>query len=136
MPAVRDQPPRCHDCCVSMREDCRHFQSRTYDSGEVARFCVLNLAPEAPWRCPENCDRYQRDIIDGSFVVGSLRRPDVEAEPDEPGDDISSLLDEASSIVTAAGPEIVREIEQERNGRKWWQVWKRGGEDGFSLSNR
>ena len=29
-----------------MREDCRHFQSRTYDTGEIARFCVLNLAPE------------------------------------------------------------------------------------------
>lgn len=119
-----------------MREDCRHFQSRTYDSGEVARFCVLNLAPEAPWRCPDNCGRYQRDIIDGSFVVGSLRRPAVEEEPDEPGEEIASLLDEASSIVTAAGPEILREIDQERNGRKWWQIWKRGGEDGFHLSSR
>lgn len=121
---------------VTMREDCRHFQSRTYDSGEVARFCVKNLAPEAPWRCPDNCTSYEHDIIDGSFVVGSLARPAVEEEPDEPAGDVIALLDEASSIVTAAGPEILQQVETERNARKWWQVWKRGGEDGFHLSNR
>lgn len=120
-----------------MREDCRHFQSRTYDTGEVARFCVLNLAPEAPWRCPEDCDRYQRDIIDASFVTGSLVRPAVEAEPDEPAGDISSLLDEADAIVTAAGPEILAEVEAERGSRRWWQIWKKGdGGDGFRLSSR
>src|SRR6202162_5965068 len=113
-----------------MREDCRHFQSRTYDTGEVARFCVLNLAPEAPWRCPANCARYERDIIDTSFVVGSLTRPKVEDEPDEPPEDVAALLDEADAIVTSAGPEIVAEIEAERAGRRWWQIWKRrGGED-------
>ena len=120
-----------------MREDCRHFQSRTYDTGEVARFCVLNLAPEAPWRCPEACDRYQADIIDGSFVVGSLSRPPVEAEPDEPADDVANILSEANSIVTAAGPEILREVEAERATKKWWQVWRRRDDgDGFHLSNR
>ncbi|MGH9116235.1 MAG: hypothetical protein ACRDWW_10470 [Acidimicrobiales bacterium] len=119
-----------------MREDCRHFQSRTYDDGEVARFCVLNLAPEAPWRCPAGCSRYERDIIDVSFTVGSMSRPDVEEEPDEPAGDIASVLDEADAIVTAAGPEIVAEVEGERSGKKWWKVWKRGGDDGFHLSSR
>ena len=37
---------------MAMREECKHFQSRTYDSGEVARFCSLDLAPEAPWQVP------------------------------------------------------------------------------------
>ena len=120
-----------------MREDCRHFQSRTYDTGEVARFCVLNLAPEAPWRCPEQCERYHPDLIDGSFVVGSLVRPPVESEPDEPEESVAALLEEANSIVTAAGPEILEEVEKERSKRAWWQVWKRGdGGDGFRLSNR
>lgn len=122
---------------VAMREDCRHFQSRTYDTGEVARFCVLNLAPEAPWRCPEGCDRYQRDIIDATFVTGSLVRPPVEPEPDETPDDIAAILDSADAIVTAAGPEIVNEIDAQRASRRWWQVWKRKGDDGgFHLSNR
>ena len=119
-----------------MREDCRHFQSRTYNTGEVARFCVLDLAPEAPWRCPDNCPKYQRDIIDASFVVGSLTRPRVEDEPDEPAGDVAALLDEAEDIVNTAGPEIVAEVEAQRSGRRWWQVWKRRGDDGFHLSNR
>lgn len=120
-----------------MREDCRHFQSRTYDTGEVARFCVLNLAPEAPWRCPEDCSRYEPDMIDATFVTGSLVRPPTEEEPDEPAGDVSSVLDEADAIVTAAGPEILAEVEAKRSGRRWWQVWKKsdGGGD-FRLSDR
>ena len=120
-----------------MREDCRHFQSRTYNTGETARFCVLNLAPEAPWRCPENCSSYQRDIIDGTFVVGSLTRPGVEPEPDGDHDDIATVLDEADAIVTVAGPDIVAQVEAERVGRPWWKIWKRRGDGGaFRLSNR
>src|ERR1700736_5775678 len=110
---------------VPMREDCRHFQSGTYDDCEVARLCVLDLAPEAPWRCPENCPKYQRDMIDATFVVGSLVRPPVEPEPDDPPDDIASVLDQAEAVVTAAGSSIVAEVESERRGaKKWWQFWK------------
>jgi hypothetical protein len=120
-----------------MREDCRHFQSRTYDTGEVARFCVLDLAPEAPWRCPQDCPRYEADIIDATFVVGSLVRRPVEEEPPEPPEEIASVLAEASAIVTAAGPEIVEEIEAERASKRWWQIWKRRDDGGgFHLSNR
>ena len=57
-----------------MREDCRHFESRTYEGGEVARFCVLDLAPEAPWRCPENCPSYERSVIDPTFETAALGR--------------------------------------------------------------
>ena len=120
-----------------MREDCRHFQSRTYDTGEVARFCVLSLAPEEPWRCPDNCPKYQRDIIDGSFVQGSLVRPPVEDEPDQPPGDIAAILDEADAIVTAAGPEILAEVEAQRAKRSRWRPWRRRDDDGgFHLSNR
>ncbi len=120
-----------------MREDCRHFQSRTYSTGEVARFCVLNLAPEAPWRCPDDCGRYQRDIIDATFVLGSLVRPPVEQEPDDPPGEIAAILDEADAIVTAAGPAILAEVESARQERHWWQVWKRRDDgNGFRLSNR
>lgn len=122
---------------VPMREDCRHFQSRTYTTGEVARFCTLDLAPEAPWRCPQDCARYERDIIDGSFVVGSLVRPPVEEEPEEPGEDIGALLDQAEDVVNHAGPAIVREVEAQRVARRWWQFWRRGDDGGdFRLSNR
>jgi len=122
-----------------MREDCRHFQSRTYETGEVARFCVLNLAPEAPWRCPDDCSKYERDIIDATFTVGSLTRPPVEDEPDEPSEDVATILDEADAIVTAAGPEIVAEVEADRASKRWWQRRKRRGDDGdegIHLSSR
>jgi hypothetical protein len=121
-----------------MNEDCRHFQSRTYETGEVARFCVLNLAPEEPWRCPDGCPRYERDIIDATFGQGSLLRPAVEEEPAvAASSDISRILEEADAIVTAAGPEIIREIEADRSNRRWWQVWKRRDDGkGFRLSSR
>src|SRR5665213_3778016 len=120
---------------MAMREDCRHFESRTYPGGEVARFCVLDLAPEAPWRCPESCASYEQTLIDATFVAGSLARPEVEAEPDEKPEDIQDLLDDAETIVDAAEPDVLRE---HGRGRKRWQFWKRGDDDGESgpLSNR
>jgi hypothetical protein len=123
-----------------MREDCRHFESRTYDDGEVARFCVLDLAPEAPWRCPENCASYEPTLIDRTFVEGSLTRPEVEAEPDETPEAIGDLLDDAEQIVDQAEPEVLRELDESTSRRKWWQPWKRArpddGGDDWHLSNR
>lgn len=120
-----------------MREDCRHFQSRTYDTGETARMCVLNLAPEAPWHCPAECASYQRDIIDSSFVTGSLARPAVEDEPEDDPSDIAALLDDADAIVTAAGPGVVAEIEAERHAQPWWKRRRRrpGGDGNLHLGD-
>ena len=117
-----------------MREDCRHFQTRTYSTGEVARFCVLDLAPEAPWHCPANCPSYEKGLVDGTFVVGPLVRPQVEAEPDVPEGDVAGVLDEADLIVTAGEGDIVKEIEA-NVGRPRWKFWRRK-EDGGHLSER
>lgn len=40
---------------MGMKEDCKHYATRTYGSGEMVRMCRLDLAPDAPWECPENC---------------------------------------------------------------------------------
>lgn len=121
-----------------MREDCRHFESRTYnDSGEVVRYCTLDLAPEAPWRCPADCPRYERSVIDGTFEQGSLERTDPEAEPEAEG--IAELLDEAEDIVNAAQERVVAEVDGERTTRRrWWQRFRKGGDgdDPFRLSQR
>jgi hypothetical protein len=82
-----------------MREECKHFQSRTYASGEVARFCVLNLAPEAPWRCPDNCPRYERRMADVGWIHGDLIEPPIESEPDVPVAEMTEVLENAESIV-------------------------------------
>ena len=102
-----------------MREECKHFQSRTYSSGEVARFCVLDLAPEAPWRCPDNCPRYERRLADAGWQHGPLVEPAIEAEPDEPGGEVAELLAEADAVVDLAIPEALAEAEKrERRGEK------------------
>jgi hypothetical protein len=99
-----------------MREHCKHFQSRTYQSGEVARFCVLDLAPEAPWRCPDNCPKYERRMADVGWDLGGLVRPKVPDEPEiiELNDDAAALLDEAEDILYSAGPEILADVERQR----------------------
>lgn len=99
---------------MAMREDCKHFQSRTYDSGEVARFCVLDLAPEAPWRCPESCPRYERRLVDATFEHGNLVEPSVEVEPDDPPEEMIKLLGEAEDIVESITPEALDEIRAQR----------------------
>ena len=110
---------------MSMREECKHFQSRTYDSGEAARFCVLDLAPEAPCWCPDDCPSYAPRMADVGWDHGSLIEPKLETMPDVPVDEAASLLDHAEDIVNAAGPEIVAEVRKEdelqgRTGRHWW----------------
>ncbi len=100
---------------MTMREDCKHFQSRTYASGEVARFCVLDLAPEAPWRCPENCSSYERRLADVTWTHGSLVTQPIESEPDEPPVDIGELLASAEEIVDSAAPEELAEVEVEED---------------------
>jgi hypothetical protein len=127
---------------MPMREDCVHYESRTYaDDGEVARFCTLGLAPEAPWRCPDHCPRYERiTLLTGDMDAGSLAHvPPVEDEPDEAPDAIADVLADAEAIVEAAEPQALAEVDgQAKSRRHWWQRRRDdpdGGDD-FRLSNR
>jgi hypothetical protein len=118
-----------------MREDCRHFESRTYKSGEVARYCTLDLAPEAPWRCPDSCERYRASVMRRTFEPGSLSRPDPAPAPE--GEGIAELLDAAEDIVNSIHDEVLAEVDGERHKRRWWQRFRRGGgDDPFRLSQR
>ncbi|MCL5948413.1 MAG: hypothetical protein M1420_04555 [Actinobacteria bacterium] len=98
---------------MAMHEDCEHFQSRTYSDGEEARFCELDLAPEAPWRCPDDCGSYVRRLVDLTFDRGSLASQEVEREP-EVDDQGLAILEEAEEILDESAPEIISEVEQER----------------------
>jgi len=106
-----------------MREECKHFESRTYADGETVRKCVLDLAPEAPWRCPDDCARYERRLADVNWQHGTLVEPAIEDEPD--GEGIAELLDEAEEIVNTAGPGIVAEVEDDDRQREGGGVLKR-----------
>ena len=104
-----------------MREECKHYQSRTYASGEVARICELDLAPEAPWRCPDNCASYVKRLADAGWVYGSLVEPPIEAKPDAAPAEIGSVLDAAEDIINAVVPTTREEVarEQARGSNPW-----------------
>jgi hypothetical protein len=127
---------------MPMREDCVHYESRAYtDDGEVARFCTLGLAPEAPWRCPEPCPRYERiALLTGDIDPGSLGQiPPVEDEPDGDPEAIADVLADAEAIVEAAEPEALAEIDgPPKRRRRWWQRRSADPDDGddFRLSSR
>ena len=102
---------------MPMRTDCRHYESRTYPSGDIVRRCRLDLAPEAPWRCPENCSGYARRTVDVAWNYGSLGHTQSVAPEPEPGAEAAAVLDAAEDIVNEAGRDLIAEMEQ-RESRK------------------
>jgi hypothetical protein len=124
---------------MPMRENCRHYESREYDDGEVARFCTLDLAPEAPWRCPDDCPKFELSVADGSFETGTLESTVVEAEPDDDPEEIIGVLADAEEIVDAAEAGVIADLARTQAPRRGWKFWKKrppaGGGD-FRLSQR
>jgi hypothetical protein len=97
-----------------MRTDCRHYDSRTYPGGEVVRRCRLDLAPEAPWRCPDDCPKFDRRMMDAGWQYGTLRTSGEAPEPEPAGEDVGRLLDEAEDIVNSAAPDILAEFDRKK----------------------
>ena len=112
-----------------MRQDCKYFESRTYPNGETVRKCDLDLAPEAPWRCPDDCPKYTRRLADVNWSYGSLVTPETPPEPESLGSDdsIGALLDAAEDIVNAAAPDVIAEVEAERRRRRGSRGRAKGG---------
>ncbi len=97
---------------MPMRQECKNFESRTYGNGETVRKCNLDLAPDAPWRCPENCSGYERRLADAAWVYGSLVTPATPTEP--PGLDDGSaaaVLDEAEDFINEVGRKVMAEVQ-------------------------
>jgi hypothetical protein len=113
-----------HNGVVPMRTDCRHYDSRTYASGEVVRKCRLDLAPEAPWRCPDDCPAFQLRRMDAGWQYGSLRTAVGRPAPEPAGDDVAALLDEAEDIINTAAPDIVADMESKGRKRKFARMKK------------
>lgn len=118
---------------MAMRFDCRFYESRTYANGDTVRMCRLDLAPEAPWRCPENCPSYERKISGGGWTSGSLGAQPTPEAPEGLNEFSAQMLDDAEDIINSAGPDIIAEVERERKERtnnpakrKWWPFGKRG----------
>lgn len=110
-----------------MRENCKFFESRAYPNGETVRKCDLDLAPEAPWRCPDDCAAYQPRLADVNWQHGTLVTPPPPPEPPGVGEDpsIAALLDEAEDIVNAAVPKVRAEVDAEERSSGWRSWFRR-----------
>jgi hypothetical protein len=52
---------------MAVREDCRHYSTRTTTDGVVQR-CRVKANDDAPFACPEGCIFFeQRAITDGGW---------------------------------------------------------------------
>ena len=114
---------------MPMREDCKNFESRSYPNGDTVRKCNLDLAPEAPWRCPEDCTAFQKRRVDVNWSHGSLITPVTPDEPPGLGDDdsIAALLDAAEDIINEAVPGVLADLESERgSGGRLRKLLRRG----------
>ena len=107
-----------------MRQECKHFESRTYANGDAVRKCDLDLAPDAPWRCPENCPKYERRLAAVAWTQGSLVAPPTPEEPASVADGTAAaLLDEAEDYLNAVGDRVRAEVDAERARRR--AGWRR-----------
>jgi hypothetical protein len=109
-----------------MREECKNFESRTYGNGETVRKCNLDLAPDAPWRCPDQCVGYERRLADVHWTYGRLVTPKTPDEP--PGLDDGSaaaVLDEAEEIINSIGPDVLAEVERDAHRSRWARLRRR-----------
>lgn len=93
-----------------MRTECKNFESRSYPNGDTVRKCNLDLAPDAPWRCPSDCPSYERRLADVAWTHGSLVAPPTPPEPAGLDDgSAAAILDEAENILNAAGASVLAE---------------------------
>ncbi len=112
---------------MPMRQDCKHFESRSYPNGDTVRKCDLDLAPEAPWRCPDDCPSFTKRRVDVNWSHGTLVTPETPDEPEGLGtdDSIAALLDAAEDIVNEAGARVMADLDAEQAGKGRFR--RRGG---------
>ncbi|MCC5951553.1 MAG: hypothetical protein JJU45_05605 [Acidimicrobiia bacterium] len=112
---------------MAMRTDCKHYESRTYSNGDTVRRCRIDLAPEAPWRCPEPCNGFELRLVDVAWSHGSLVPTQGADEPQ--GEGIAELLEAAEEIVNQATPDALAEYEASQQqgpvGRLWRKIRRR-----------
>lgn len=113
-----------------MRTECKHFESRTYANGDAVRKCDLDLAPNAPWRCPDACPAYERRLADVAWTHGSLIAPATPPEPASVADGTAAaLLDEAEDFLNSIGAHVRAEVEADRGRpvprRGWRRIFRR-----------
>ena len=114
-----------------MRQDCKYFESRTYRNGETVRKCDLDLAPEAPWRCPADCSKFTRRLADVNWSHGTLVTPPTPEEPfdalDRDDGSVAAVLDEAEDFLNSIGAQVLADVEREQreSGSRLRRIFRR-----------
>ena len=115
-----------------MRQDCRNFESRTYANGETVRKCNLDLAPDAPWRCPAGCPKFE-PRLDAGWTYGTLVSPTTPDEPPGLNDgSAAAVLDEAEDFLNEVGPQVMADVQADRGrdakrSKGWRKLFRRRG---------
>ncbi len=61
----------CNTEPVAVREDCRHYSSRSTTGGDTVRRCRVDANEEAPFACPNGCLFFEpRPITDAGWTRG------------------------------------------------------------------
>jgi hypothetical protein len=54
---------------MGVREDCRHYSTRSTAGGEVVQRCRLGVNDDAPFACPEGCLFFEpRSLTDAGWT--------------------------------------------------------------------
>ena len=102
-----------------MRIGCKHFESRTYSNGDAMRRCRLDLAPDAPWRCPDECVKFEYRAVDVGWAHGSIVPTATPVEPKSVKDgSAASVLSETEAIINAMASDIAAELKEKKNKKK------------------
>jgi hypothetical protein len=60
---------------MPVRDDCRHYSTRTVAGGDVVQRCRVEANDTAPFACPEGCLFFEpRSIQDPSWI--RIQRPE------------------------------------------------------------
>ena len=61
--------PHARRACASMgdvmavRDDCRHYSTRTLPTGDQVERCRLDVAQKVPFACPDDCPFFEKRSI-------------------------------------------------------------------------
>lgn len=50
---------------MGVRDDCRHYATRTTESGDVLQRCRLSVNEDMPFACPDDCLFFEPRAISG-----------------------------------------------------------------------
>ena len=62
---------------MGVRDDCRHYSSRSTPTGEILHRCRLGAAEEVPFACPDDCVFFEpRSISDTGWTQAAAPEDD------------------------------------------------------------